>query len=171
MRAIIMVMVLSVSVWAGPATADQAKFSLQGERLVYDTESGAGGSEIEDADVDVLVDLMRDNPGITTFVLNSGGGSVWAGMEMARIVMDSRSWSPGAVESYYETWREEEGWDTPFEFGSWIYEDTQSEIYDDLRFITSRGVDAEFAIKTKTPRSKTWYPTRAELENAGILTQ
>lgn len=206
MRAIAMALLLSMPVLAAPALAQQGKFSLQGERLVYDTESGETDAEIEDVDVDALGELMRGNPAISTLVLNSGGGSVWAGMEMARIVLDyeiatevdgecssacvniflagqsrsmtrgskigfhARSWAPSAVESYYETWREDEGWDTPFEFGSWIYEDTQAEIYDDLKYITSRGVDADFAIKTKTPRSKTWYPRRDELERAGVLT-
>jgi hypothetical protein len=75
------------------------------------------------------------------------------------------------VQSYYEEWRENEGWEDPFDFASWVYSDTRIETYRELEYMLSRGVDPAFAIKTQAPRNKMWYPTRAELLGAGILTE
>lgn len=196
--------------FAPPAPAEEeprGKFTVSGDVVTYSTESNGGAGEIEDEDVDDLLAVLKGSPGITKLVLNSGGGSVWAGIEMARITLDfeldtevtgecssscvsiflagenrsmtrgskigfhSRSWSPEAIESYYQKWREDEDWETPFEFGSWVYRDTQAETYEDLMYILSRGVDAQFAIKTKAPRDSTWYPRRSELRQAGVLTE
>ncbi|MEZ5715291.1 MAG: hypothetical protein R3D85_09050 [Paracoccaceae bacterium] len=180
------------------------KFTVDGTTLIYDTETDAA-LEISNGDVDALRDLLRDNDGITTLRLNSGGGSVWAAKEMARIAIDfeldtevdgecssscvriflggdrrsmlrgskigfhSRSWSAGAVERYYDKWHEDEGWDTPFEFASWIYRDTWAEAYEDLTWSISRGVKAEFAVEMHAPRDTMWFPPRAALHDGGIL--
>lgn len=194
---------------ASLAFADEGdgKFIVAGETLTYDTETVDVSDEMEDDDVDVFLKLLQDNSGITTLVLNSGGGSVWAGDEMARIALDfeldtvvrgecnsacvniflagqnrrmargskigfhSRSWAPDAMQSYYEKWREDEGWTSPFEFGSWVYRDTQAETYNDISYIISRGVDAQFAVKIKEPREDMWYPRRSQLTAAGVLTE
>ena len=189
------------------ASDNAAKFSVSGDRIIYDTETAVRNSEVEDDDVDTYLAVLQANSGVKVLVLNSSGGSVWAGTEMARITLDygldtmvagecssscvniflagatrtmqrgskigfhSRSWSPEAVQRYYDKWRSSEGWKTPFDFGSWIYVDTQAETYEDLVYITSRGVSAEFAIKMKAPREKTWFPHRSELLEAGILTE
>lgn len=194
---------------ASVAYADEGdgRFIVADDVLTYDTETIGDSGEMEDEDVDEFLRLLQANPGIKTIVLNSSGGSVWAGDEMARIALDfevdtvvrgecnsacvniflagqtrrmergskigfhSRSWSPGAMKSYYEKWREDEGWDTPFEFGSWVYRDTQAETYKDLNYIISRGVDAQFAVKIKEPREDMWYPRRSELRQSGVLTE
>ena len=199
---------LAISFTASLACADEGngKFTVAGDTLTYDTETADVSGEMEDEDIDEFLRLLRANPGITALVLNSGGGSIWAGDEMARIALDfeldtvvsgecnsacvniflagqsrvmtrgskigfhSRSWSPGAMFDYYEKWRADEGWDTPFEFGSWVYSDTQAETYQDLSYIISRGVDAKFAIRVKEPRKVMWYPRRSELLAAGVLT-
>lgn len=199
--------VLGIAATPLPAEQLSQKFALDGTILTYDTESLSQGSEIEAEDVEVFGTLLRQHPEIERIVLNSSGGSVWAAMEIARLMLDFdletevdgecssacvniflagndrgmtagssmgfhlRTWSPPAVESYYEDWKGEEGWNSPFEFASWIYEDTQAEVFDDLVYIVSRGVDAEFAIRIKTPRARTWYPSRQELMQAGILTK
>ncbi|MCP5076083.1 MAG: hypothetical protein GY947_22665 [Rhodobacteraceae bacterium] len=87
----------------------------------------------------------------------------------SKIGFHSRDWSPTAIENYYEKWKEDERWETPFEFASWVYTDTRAEVYDDLSFLLSRGIDPLFAIKMLTPRNEMWYPTRAELLAVGIL--
>lgn len=96
-----------------------------------------------------------------------------AGRQMAlgaKIGFHRRSWSPSAVESYYDDLRESQGWSTPFEFGSWIYEDTQAEMHEYLSYMVSRGVEPGFAIETlKTASSDEWYPSRRELTAAGVL--
>jgi hypothetical protein len=74
----------------GPAYAGDAasKFTVSGDTLRYDTESDAANSEIEIDDVEALRNFLRVYVDITTLRLNSSGGSVWAGDEMARIVLD-----------------------------------------------------------------------------------
>lgn len=205
--------VLAMSlVLALPAAAAEdpgdAKFRLDGTTLIYDTETTVSGEEAEitTLDVDRLLALLRDNPDIETLELNSSGGSVYGGDEMARIVIDfgldtvvsgvcssscvniflggegrrmmrgskigfhQRRWPVEAMEAYYENWREEKRWETPFDFASWVYRDTQTEMYNDLTFMISRGVDAEFAVRTKKViSSDEWFPPRAELVAAGVL--
>ena len=193
---------------SGAACASDAEdFTVSGSRLIFDTESNDKNHEISSGHVDIFLALLKQNPGITTLVLNSSGGSVWAGTEMGRIALDfelntvvdgqcssscvmmflaggsrsmergskigfhSRSWSPRSVETYYEKWREDENWETPFDFASWVYKDTRKEVYDDLIYILSRGVDPTFAIKSHAPRKEMWYPTRQELVAAGVLTE
>lgn len=88
----------------------------------------------------------------------------------SKIGFHRRSWSPGAVESYYDDLRQSRGWDTPFVFGSWIYEDTQREMYEYLRYMLTRGVEAEFAIETlQVDSGDEWYPSRLRLIAAGVL--
>ena len=181
------------------------RFRIEATVLVYDTESGGEDAEIDAGDVDSLRALLAANSALETLRLNSGGGSIWAAEEMARIVTDyeldteidgecssscvriflggagrrmtrgsklglhSRWWAASDVEGYYERNRETENWDTPFEFGSWIYKDTQGEVYEDLAYDVRRGVDPGFAIEMHAPRDTIWYPPRADLEKAGVL--
>lgn len=87
----------------------------------------------------------------------------------AKIGFHRSTWAPERVEQYYLEEREREGWETPFEFGAWIYEETQEEVYQELAYLLSRGVTAEFAIRTKEYSSDMWYPTRKELRDGGVL--
>lgn len=192
---------------AAEDVAGDPKFVIDGPILIYDTEAAEkpADREIQNDDVDILLDLLRRHEGLTTLKLNSTGGSVWAGQEIARMVSDyeldtlvegecsssctiiflggasrrmergakigfhQNSWSPGSIQSYYENWREDEGWDTPFDFAAWVYEDTQSEMHREMLYMMSRGVTPEFAIETKRLRASMWFPTRAELVEAGVL--
>ncbi|CUH82488.1 hypothetical protein [Tropicibacter naphthalenivorans] len=191
---------------AEPAS-DNPKFDVVDQTLIYDTDRAKASidQEIVVEDLDVFLDLLREHDGITTVQLNSTGGSIWAGREIARVVMDfeldtrvegecsssctqiflggasrvlargaklgfhQSSWSSDSIKTYYENWREDEGWDTPYDFGSWLYKDTQSEVYKGLTFMISRGVDPEFAIETIRLRNTMWFPTRSELRAAGVL--
>jgi hypothetical protein len=207
-RAILVCLVWPVlAIAQGEAEAVSGKFRIDGTTLIYDTEAARDpdNREIESEDVDEMLALLRDNADLTELALNSTGGSVWAGQEMARLVMDfemntrvagecssscvtvflggtrrmverggklgfhQRSWSAEAMQSYYEAWHTDEEWATPFDFSSWVYEDTQTEIHNEMTFMMSRGVDPAFAIETKRLRSAIWFPTRAELAQAGVL--
>ncbi|MCA0952884.1 hypothetical protein LCM16_02225 [Mameliella alba] len=183
------------------------KFRVEGATLYYDSDSAReeDAREILSEDVDEMLTLLRAHPELSEIWLNSTGGSVWAGQEMARLVMDfelntrvsrecssscvtvflgggrrvlerggklgfhQRSWSADAMQSYYDAWREDEAWQTAFDFASWVYEDAQSEIYKEMTYMISRGVDPAFAIETKRLRSTIWFPSRAELAAAGVL--
>ena len=79
-------------------------------------------------------------------------------------------WGAEAIENYYKEMKEEKEWSTPFEFASWMHDDTQSEILTDLEYLIERKVSAAFAIKTLQASSDNmWYPRRKELENAGVI--
>ena len=184
------------------------KFSLQGRTLVYDTETGEEGepAEISDEDIGRLRDILKRNPDVSELQLNSIGGSVFAGEEIAGLVLEheldtlvdgecisacvdvflagnrrrmtigsrigfhQRSWPAAAVHKYYRSERKRQRWATPFEFGSWIYVDTQREMYDHVSYMVSRGVDPGFAIETlRTEPGSEWFPSRLRLIAAGVL--
>ncbi|KIC38363.1 COG3904 family protein [Leisingera sp. ANG-M7] len=184
------------------------KFSLQGTTLVYDTDINEPGeaAEITDVDADRLRLILAENPAISELQLNSVGGSVYGGEEIAGLVLaydldtlvdgecvsacvdvflagnrrrmtegsrigfHQRSWPAPAVHEYYRSERKEQRWATPFEFGAWIYADTQREIHDHLSYMVARGVDPGFAIETlRTGSDREWYPSRLRLIAAGVL--
>jgi hypothetical protein len=81
------------------------------------------------------------------------------------------SWDAGNIQNYYELNKEEEGWNNAFEFSSWLYEDTQSDILKQMKYMLERGVEADFIIQTLQADSEgMWYPRRKQLEAAGVLT-
>jgi hypothetical protein len=88
----------------------------------------------------------------------------------SKIGFHQTRWPPEAIKNYYDNLAEDEGWETPFDFAAWVYEDTQTEVFDDLTYMIARGVDPGFAIRTKGVRNdEKWYPTRLELVQAGVL--
>lgn len=184
------------------------KFHLQGDTLVYDTQTDVKDElkEIAAEDVERLREILKKHPDIKELQLNSSGGSIQAGDEIAgmvlaygldtsvdgecvsacvsvflagdqrrmtlgsRIGFHQRYWPAQAVHKFYRHERKVQRWSTPFEFGSWIYQSTQSEIYEHLGYMVSRGVDPGFAIETLRvgPESE-WYPSRLRLIAAGVL--
>ena len=80
-------------------------------------------------------------------------------------------WDVDAMEEYYESEKETEGWGSVFEFAAWVHEDAQDEIYMDFQFLLERKVDPFFAIETlKADVDGGWYPRRKELLDANFLT-
>ncbi|MEM9788673.1 MAG: hypothetical protein AAF801_19395 [Pseudomonadota bacterium] len=192
------------------ASADDAragKFRVAGDTLIYNSDNVTGDAypEIDGPDVDELLNLLRRHANIATLQLTSTGGLVWAGSDMAQIVLDfgldtvaegecssscvtiflagerrtltrgsrlgfhQNTWSDDSMQSYFKEWREDENWITPFDFASWVYQDTQHETAAQLEFMIARGVDPLFAIETKKYRPVMWFPSRAELTAAGVL--
>ena len=90
----------------------------------------------------------------------------------SRIGFHQIFWSAENIASYYDRERGEQGWATLYDFAAWMYLDTQDEMYAHLKYITSRGVDPAFAIETiRNPQAEMWRPYRAELLDAGVLTE
>ena len=80
------------------------------------------------------------------------------------------SWDKVSIKDYYENNKDEFGWENAFEYSSWIYKDTQKQIFRDMEYLLERGVEPLFAIKTMKADSKDmWYPRRKELEAAGVI--
>ena len=82
------------------------------------------------------------------------------------------SWDKVSIEDYYENNKDEFGWENAFEYSSWIYKDTQKQIFRDMEYLLERGVEPLFAIKTMKADSKDmWYPRRKELEAARVISE
>jgi len=197
--------ILSIALTAAQATAE--RFRVEGDVLIFDTETGDAAGEIVRADVQALVDALRANPNVTTLHLNSGGGLIYPAFDMANVVIDfeldthvdgtcessctyiflggenrsmargarigfhQNNWRAANIQSFYEDNKDAYGWADPFEFASWLYEDTQQETYNELRYLIRRGVAADFALETIRNRSsRMWYPYRGTLTAAGVLT-
>ena len=121
-----------------------------------------------DAELDTIVEENCESACVTIFL---------AGMNRfmeigAKIGFHASWWSAEDMQSYYQDKRENEGWESPFEFASWLYEDTQKEIFKEFEYLLERGVQPHFAIQTlKAGSDGIWYPRRKELLKGGILTE
>ena len=85
---VIVMLVLLQSAGFGSAVWAE-KFKLDGEILLYDTDSAPPGQdEINGQDVETLVVLLRQQQQIEVLHLNSAGGLIEAAREMADIIID-----------------------------------------------------------------------------------
>ena len=81
-------------------------------------------------------------------------------------------WKSESIKHYYEFNKEDEGWETPFDFAAWLYGDVQKDVYEFITYLTDRGVSADIAAKTyRLGNDEMWYPRRQELLSSGILTE
>ena len=89
-----------------------------------------------------------------------------------RIGFHKSYWEADSIKEYYESEKETEGWSNFFDFASWMYEDTQSEIFTEFEYLIERGVTPKFAIETLRAGSDgMWYPRRSKLLEGGVLTE
>ena len=49
-----------------------------------------------------------------------------------KIGFHSSSWTAESIQDYYTSEKDTQGWGTPFDFASWLYEDTQAEIFSEF---------------------------------------
>ena len=121
-----------------------------------------------DAELNTLVEENCESACVTIFL--AGKNRI---MELgAKIGFHASWWSAENMKSYYQNHKEVQNWETPFEFASWLYEDTQKEIFEQFEYLLERGVQPHFAIQTlKAGSDGMWYPRRKELFKGGILTQ
>ena len=83
-------------------------------------------------------------------------------------------WSSDSMRDFYEDkeTRENYEWDNEFEFASWVYDESQEDIYSQFKYYLERGVSPSFVIETMRARSEDgWYPRRKELLEAYVITQ
>ena len=81
-------------------------------------------------------------------------------------------WGSDSIKEYYDSQKETEEWESPFEFASWLYEDTQAELFVEFEYLLERGVSPRFAIDTlKAGADGMWYPRGKQLLEAGLLTE
>ena len=92
----------------------------------------------------------------------------------SKIGFHRSSWSSDSMKSFYEDkgTREIYGWKNEFDFSSWVYDDSQEEIYSQFKYYLERGVSPSFVIETMKARSKDgWYPRRKDLLEANVITK
>lgn len=141
-------------------------------RLNSDGGSTWVSRQIGDIVVDFDLDTQVDGVCASSCVRILLAGTKRTMTRGSRVGFHQFWWSAPSIRDYYERDAEEEGWDDPFEFTSWVYQDTQFEIHEHLMFMVRRGVDAVFAIETlQTRPHDVWYPYRARLLAVGVLTE
>ena len=190
----------------------EEKFKVYGEILHYNTEVvvDKNNKGIQEEDVEVLLNTLKENPNIKVIHLTSWGGIIGAAVEMADIIIDfgldthvkeicfsacpllliggevrtlergskigfhRSSWKSDNMKSFYEDkeTREFHGWKNEFDFSSWVYNDSQEEIYSQFKYYLERGVSPSFVIETMKARSEDgWYPRRKDLLEANVITK
>ena len=83
-------------------------------------------------------------------------------------------WSSDDMRDFYEDkdTRESYGWEDKFDFSSWVYDESQEDIYSHFKYYLERGVSPSFVIETMKARSEDgWYPRRKELLEANVITE
>ena len=92
----------------------------------------------------------------------------------SKIGFHRSSWSSDSMKSFFEDkeTREIYGWTNEFDFSSWVYDDSQEEIYSQFKYYLERGVSPSFVIETMKARSEEgWYPRRKDLLEANVITK
>jgi hypothetical protein len=97
----------------------------------------------------------------------------------------SRMLSPGATLGFHRPWidkesekrfyeanRIKEKWEDEFDYVPWIYDVALQDMLEGIKFMRSRDVDIGFILKIYSTSSyDMWEPSRAELLEAGVLTE
>lgn len=88
-----------------------------------------------------------------------------------RIGLHPSNWSVDSLRGYYQDLQPDYGWEDEFAFAEWVYREGQRDANRMTEFMVRRGVTAEFALDVVNRGIGTiWYPTRAEMQAAGMLT-
>ena len=73
-------------------------------------------------------------------------------------------WAAENMRTYFRKERESNGWETRFDFASWVVEDTTNDVYLIQTYMLDRGVDPYFAVRSQQAEaSDMWYPYPHEL--------
>lgn len=88
-----------------------------------------------------------------------------------RIGLHPSNWSVDSLRGYYQDLQPDYGWEDEFAFAEWVYREGQRDANRMTEFMVRRGVTAGFALDVVNRGIGTiWYPTRAEMQAAGMLT-
>ena len=100
------------------------------------------------------------------------GGNKRTMQRGSKLGFHQTSWGASNIEAYYNENKKDEGWESVFDFASWIVDDTQKEVLIDFEYYLERNVSGKFVIKTLQASSDDmWYPRRKELEDAGVVVE
>ena len=153
---------------------DILKSNNQIQTLVLNSKGGIiiAASDMADLVIDAGLDTHVEENCLSACVTIFLGGNNRSLALGGKIGFHRGYWEAASMREYYEDNKIDEEWADPFEFSSWIYEDTQSGVFEEFEYLLERGVQASFAIKTlKADADGMWEPRRSVLRSGGILTQ
>ena len=128
--------------------------------------------EMADLIIDFELDTLVQGECTSSCVLLFLAGNTRRMERGSKIGFHQAYWESDSLRDYYETYKDEDGWQDPFDFAEWLYQDTQAELFVDMEYLLERGVSPGFAIQTfKAAGHDMWYPRRAQLLEAGVLTE
>jgi len=123
---------------------------------------------IIDAQLDTHVDKLCSSSCVRLFL----AGNTRTANLGAQIGLHRSSWSADGMEIYYEEYKDEYKWETPFEFSSWVYGETQKDFYELAEYFSERGVASYVIGKTyRLGADEMWFMRRKELLKSGVLTE
>ena len=123
---------------------------------------------IIDAQLDTHVDKLCSSSCVRLFL----AGHTRTANLGAQIGLHRSSWSADGMEIYYEEYKDEYKWETPFEFSSWVYGETQKDFYELAEYFSERGVASYVIGKTyRLGADEMWFMRRKELLKSGVLTE
>ena len=119
-----------------------------------------------DAELDTYVDNVCESACASIFLAGKKRSLGLAG----KIGFHSSFWVAESIKEFYTSEKDTQCWNTLFDFASWLYEDTQSEVFKDFEYLLEREVDAKFVIKTlKASGDSLWNLRLKGIEAAGVL--
>ena len=123
---------------------------------------------IIDAQLDTHVDKLCSSSCVRLFL----AGNTRTANLGAQIGLHRSSWSAEGMEIYYKEYKGEYKWETPFEFSSWVYGETQKDFYELAEYFSERGVASYVIGKTyRLGADEMWFMRRKELLKSGVLTE
>lgn len=144
---------------------------------VYLTSWGgyiSDSTEIADLIIDYELNTHAEEICFSSCVTIFLGGEKRTLTKGARIGFHQGWWDKEDIKEFYEDQDNKAyyEWDDIYDFVAWMYEDTQTEMYNEFKYMLERGVDPAFAIETlKVKSDEDWYPRRKELLEASVLTE
>ena len=121
-----------------------------------------------DAELDTHVEHACESACVTIFLAGTKRSLALGG----KIGFHKSYWDADSIKEYYDSEKDYYDWANPFDMASWLYEDTQAEVFSDFEYLLERGIEPHFAIQTLRAESDgMWYPRRKQLKAAGVLVE
>ena len=121
-----------------------------------------------DAELDTHVEHACESACVTIFLAGTKRSLALGG----KIGFHKSYWDADSIKEYYDSEKDYYDWANPFDMASWVYEDTQAEVFSDFEYLLERGIEPHFAIQTLRAESDgMWYPRRKQLKAAGVLVE
>jgi len=143
---------------------------------LLELKSSGGNTEVAKRMANIIIDAQLDTH-VDELCSSSCVRLLLAGNKRtanlgAQIGFHRSSWSAEGLELYYEEYKSKYKWETPFEFSSWIYDETQKDFYELAVYFSERGVASYVIGKTyRLGADEMWFMRRKELLKSGVLTE